>query len=286
MQLKRVVLGLALACGAALSPAQAADYVRGPATYRSVPVPAPIPVPETFRWYVRADIGIGLGQEPSINERGLVYGEDTPFDAVTPFGMSSTWFNGDFDTFFIGGVGAGIYLTPRFRADVTVDARTKADVTANQTGAYAALPAPNTVLFNTQDKTEVRAVVTLANLYWDLSQRGSGITPYVGAGFGFAVRSMDRMNETTEVLVDGVGNPLAARTWGGQDKAHQVAPAAAVMAGLSYDISPGTILDVNYRFMWMGGVDMSTRINGYNSRLNIGDSIDHQIRAGLRWNVW
>jgi opacity protein-like surface antigen len=280
MQLKSAVLGLALACCAVLPSAQAADYIRGPATYRSVPVPAPIPVPETFRWYVRADIGIGLGQEPSISERGLIYGDDpAPFDAVTPFGMSSTWFNGDFDTFFTGGIGAGIYLTPQFRADVTIDARTKADITGDHSGTYQNNNG-DTVSFTSTDKTEVRAVVSLANLYWDFGRRGAGVTPYIGAGFGFAVRSMDRMHETIES--DGV----TAQIWGGQDKAHQVAPAAAAMAGFSYDISPGTILDINYRFLWMGGVDMSTRINGYESRLKIGDSIDHQIRAGLRWNVW
>jgi len=280
MKLKLVALGVAFACLAALSPARAADLIRGPQPYRSVPVPAPIPVPETFRWYVRADIGLGLGQEPSISERGLVYGDDAaPFDATTPFGMSSTWFNGDFDTFFVGGIGAGVYLTPRLRADITVDARTKADVTGDHSGTYQNNNG-DPVSFTTTDKTEVRGVVTLANLYWDFGQRGAGITPYVGAGFGFVVRSMDRRHETTE---DESGT---TQTWSGQDKAHQVAPAAAFMAGLSYDITPGTILDINYRLMWLGSVDMSTTINGYNSRLTIGDSIDHQIRAGLRWNVW
>ena len=284
MTVKRTLLGLGLVCLAVMSsPATAADWTRGASNaYRSMYVPAPRPIPETFKWYIRADLGVGLGSEPDVSENGLQYGGGSPFEAAAPFGMSSSWFNGDFDTFLTGGVGIGMYLTPRFRADITVDARTKGDFKVNHSDSYASVNPAGVVNFTTSEQTEVRGAVTLANLYWDLTQRGSGITPYVGAGVGFVVRSIDRRHTTTEDDVGG-GGPF---TWGGQDKAHQVAPAAAAMAGLAYSVTPGTVIDINYRFTWLGGVDMSTNINAYNSRLTIGDSIDHQIRAGLRWNVW
>lgn len=282
MILKRAFLGLGLVCLAAVSsPATAADWTRGANTaYRSMYVPAPRPVPETFKWYLRADIGLGLGSEPDVSENGLLYGGGTPFEAAAPFGMSSSWFNGDFDTFFTGGVGVGLYLSPKLRADITVDARTKGDFTVNQSGSYPSINPAGVVNFTTREQVDVRNTVTLANLYWDLSQRGAGVTPYVGAGVGFVVRSVDRDHLTVE---DDGGGPT---TWGGQGKSHQLAPAAAVMAGLAYSVTPGTVIDVNYRFTWLGSVDASTNINGYQSRLTIGDSFDHQIRAGLRWNVW
>jgi opacity protein-like surface antigen len=264
-------------------PANAADWNNSVKDRRSIPVPAPIPVVEDFRWYVRADIGFGLGQEADVSENGLLYG--VPLDpSVPPFGMSSAWFNKDFDTFFTGGVGVGAYLTPRLRTDLTVDARTASDIKVDQTGTYTT--GGGNVTFHTWEKTEVRNTVTLANLYVDLSQRGSGLTPYIGAGVGFVVRSMDRRHITDE---DTNGDTVVDRTFTGSGKAHQVAFAAAAMAGLAWSISPNTVLDLNYRFMWLGPVDMSTTINGLagpNSRLSVGDSFDHQFRAGLRWNVW
>ncbi|MFM9846222.1 MAG: outer membrane protein [Hyphomicrobiaceae bacterium] len=277
------------------SPVTAADWTRGAnSAYRSMYVPAPAPVPETFKWYVRADLGMGLQHDLSISENGLLFGDTATTEAAAPFGMSSSWFNDDFDTFFVGGVGVGMYFSPRWRGDITVDARTATSADADAANSFAqfsgGVATGNTVRQTIREDTDVRNTVALANLYYDLSQRGSGVTPYIGAGFGFAVRSIDRDHLTTEVIDDGIGGLTPGNTYSGTGKAHQVAPAAAVMAGLAYSVSPGTVIDIGYRFTWIGSVDMSTRIsNGtdtYNSRLTIGDSFDHQIRAGLRWNVW
>ena len=296
MILKRAILGLGLVCLAAVSsPAAAADWTRGANTaYRNMYVPAPRPVPETFKWYLRADIGLGLQHDLSISESGLLFGDTAPTEAAAPFGMSSAWFNDDFDTFFVGGVGVGMYFTPRLRGDITVDARTATSGDAEATNSYAqfagGIATGDTVRQTIRENVDIRNTVALANLYLDLSQRGSGVTPYIGAGFGFAVRSIDREHLTTEVIDDGIGGLTPGNTYSGQGKAHQLAPAAAVMAGLAYSVSPGTVIDLSYRFTWIGSVDMSTRIsNGtdtYQSRITVGDNFDHQIRAGLRWNVW
>lgn len=297
--MKRAFLGLGLACLAAVSsPATAADWTRGANTaYRDMYVPAPRPVPETFKWYVRADIGMGLQQGLSISENGVLYGQNggvplgDPLE--TPFGMNSAWFNDDFDTFFVGGVGIGMYLSPRWRGDITVDARTATSGDAEGSYRYEIwAPGPTGTFMEgtVRENVDVRNTVTLANLYYDLSQRGSGLTPYIGAGVGFAVRSIDREHITTQVIDDGTPPPINQAGYSGSGKAHQIAPAAAVMAGFAYSVSPGTVIDVGYRFTWIGDVDMSMRVtrgtDTYQSRLTIGDSFDHQIRAGLRWNVW
>lgn len=283
MRLKHACLWAGLAVVAIAAPAQAADLDRGVIRERvGVPVPAPIPVADQFRWYVRADIGIGLGQEPDVTERGLVYGN--PADPSSPpLGISSAWFNKDFDTFFTGGAGVGLYITPRLRGDITVDARSQNDIKVDQFGSYTSA-ANNNVNFHTWEQTQVHDFVTLANLYWDLTPRGTGITPYIGVGAGFAVRSLDRRHITNEDTDgDGVRDD---NSWSGQSKSHQVAPAAAAMAGIAWDLSPGTVVDISYRFTWLGSVDMSTPLNGASSRITIGDTFDHEIRAGLRWNVW
>lgn len=292
MALKRAFLGLGLVCLAAVSsPATAADWTRGANNaYRSMYVPAPRPVPETFKWYLRADIGMGLQHDLSLSEEGMLFADNNGVPTGNPgrFGMESAWFNDDFDTFFVGGVGVGMYLSPRWRGDITVDARTATKGDADGTYRYQLLAAPaNFVDGTVHDKIDIRNTVALANLYYDMSQRGSGATPYIGVGVGFAVRSIDRDHSTVELLDDPSPNPPGFfQSYSGKGKAHQLAPAAAVTAGLAYSVSPGTVIDVNYRFTWIGSVDASTNINGYQSRLTIGDSFDHQIRAGLRWNVW
>ena len=96
---------------------------------------------------------------------------------------------------------------------------------------------------------------------------------------------MDRRHETDEEN----GAPLPPFT--GQSEKHAFVPAAAVMAGLAWSLSPDTVFDFNYRFTWMGSAEINTTIsNGvdppYTSRLKTGDSFDHQLRAGIRWNVW
>ena len=138
------------------------------------------------------------------------------------------------------------------------------------------------------DRTEVRGVTTLMNAYYDLTDRGPGFTPYIGAGVGFVVRTFRRTTSTTEETVDtGTGVPTAApRFLTGQGKGHPVAPAAALTVGTAYAFQSGVVLDFNYRYTWLGGVDAGSVINNSQSTMKIGDSQDHMLRAGFRINVW
>ena len=147
-----------------------------------------------------------------------------------------------------------------------------------------------------RDHTDVRDTLVLANLYMDLAERGSRFVPYVGVGAGIAVRNVEREHLTTETLTNLTDplNPVneGSRSFAGKGKAHQVAPAAAVTAGLAYTLSPGMVIDVNYRFAYLGQVDFTNNIEGSGSntpllsRMTIGDNYEHALRAGLRWNVW
>lgn len=295
-------LGLALAIAAGLSaPAAAGDFGYGTQGYGAgikdtapgVPVPAPVPVYETFRWYLRADVGGGWRSAPSVKQEGLTYGLT---DSKTPFSPGSSWFSSDFDTFYQAGLGAGVYLTPRLRGDITVDGTS--DSRINGEGAFAynqyqftPLPATDTGLIvrgTMTDHTSVNNTTSLVNLYYDLTDRGR-FTPYIGLGAGFVVRNVNRTHTTTETLYDpgtGTSTSYAVGTVSANKRAHLVAPAAAATAGFSYAISPGVLVDVNYRLTYLGAVDTSMQIAGQASKLTIGDTLEHSIRAGLRWNVW
>jgi opacity protein-like surface antigen len=274
--------------------AEAADFNRGSGgtkDYRyGTPVPAPIPVQETFRYYLRADLGLGIQDVRSQSERGLTYGT---LDSIAPFATNSAWFNDDYNTFVVGGLGAGIYLTPRLRSDITIDWRNASEVEASGSYAYTQftlLPAPpvatgNTVSGSVREHTTLRDTLGLVNLYWDLWDRGR-FTPYLGIAGGFALRDVDRRYTNTETIVDGVGTLVATRSVIGASKAAEVVPAAALMAGAAYALSPGVLVDLNYRFSYLGSVETTTSIGGTQSRLTIGETYEHALRAGLRWNVW
>lgn len=306
MRLTKLFLMMGLAVAVAAPTAQAADWDRGGSIKDrgGVPIPAPIPVMETFKWYLRADVGGGLvdGAAPSMSQN--LYGLDRDPAEGSTFGASSSWFSGDFDTFAVAGVGVGAYFTPRLRGDITVDMRTKGDAHIDTTYSYSADPALNggnniRVDGRTREHTEVRSPVALANLYWDLVERGSRFVPYIGVGVGFAVRNIDRDHDTTETLTN-VTNPAAptaagTRTFTGQGTGRQLAPAASATAGIAYNLSPGMVFDLSYRYTYIGEVDFNTRINfsqpinGRNfveSKLTIGDTHEHALRAGIRWNIW
>ncbi len=293
--MKRHTACLSLLLGVLVStPAIAADLDRGRGGMKDyvsgVPVPAPMPVHETFRWYLRADLGLGLHDAPPMAERGLLYGADS----LAPFGTQSSWFSGDFDTFMVGGLGAGLYLSPRFRSDVTVDWRTVSEINAVGNYAYTqvnlavAPPTPTgfTVNGNVREHVSVLNTVGLVNLYWDLLDRGR-FTPYIGIGAGFVLRDVDRQYSNTETITNtGTGVTSIRSSVSAQGKASEVAVAAAAMAGASFALTPGVLLDVNYRMTYLGSVESMTYVNGTRSLLTVGETYEHALRAGLRWNVW
>jgi hypothetical protein len=66
-------LGLAIALLSATTVAEAADWNGGSVKdgRGGILVPEPIPYAETFKWYLRADIGGGWTSAPAISEKGM-----------------------------------------------------------------------------------------------------------------------------------------------------------------------------------------------------------------------
>ena len=132
----------------------AASFIAGPAlaeepSYlgmkRGRYVPAPAPVPETFSWYVRLDVGVGITNSGA-SERGS-YGDGDGGGAFDPFFIAATtqqisWFDPSSDPYFQGGIGFGKYLSPRFRMDMTLDVKSADTVNGNATDTYVEHTAP------------------------------------------------------------------------------------------------------------------------------------------------
>lgn len=161
------------------------------------------------------------------------------------------------DTWTVG-VGLGYRFSDHIRVDVTGDYRLSSDITfADSIGAVQTGGMDSTVL--------------LANVYWDITNM-SGFTPYIGAGIGATYNRVDRLYE---------GNPPPDYEIGENNWAF----AAALMAGVSYDVSDSLKLDANYRYLWLGdgqtAFESNTGVNPF--RFKYDDLAAHEFRIGARY---
>jgi len=308
---KLTLVSLVAAASMSVS-AMAGDWNYGDGGYKgglrgaAVPVPAPVPIPEyTASWYFRGDIGLGFGNSPKVEESGLTYGLNdspgTPTTGPVPFGYGgneflSAFLNKDFDTSSTYGVGVGYYWSPRFRTDVTVDMRSQVQANLNGSyrynahdyvtnpGFYSATVPTVQVDGTVADQTMLRSGVVLLNAYYDIGQYGS-FKPYVGLGLGFSYNEIERQNRTTESVCTLGTGACTQRAYGNSSKDQSVTLAVATMVGLTYDISKSTKVDLNYRYLYTGAVEGNLEVNGRNSSVRFGDQSEHQIRAGLRWDL-
>ena len=267
-------LSLALALGAGVLPtAHAADFGATPIYANGInsaptPVPAPIPVPVYEpEWYFRADFAAGFGSQPSITPTG------TPFAGGAP-GLNPSWLSESFEPSFTGGVGVGYVWSANFRTDFTVDLHSL--MHANFDGSQTYTSGGTTHTLTVDDEIRLMSTILLWNGYYDI-RTGTAFTPYLGGGLGFAVNQLTRASNSADT---GPTGPF--------DVSHRVTHvdfAGAAMAGVTYDINSFVSLDVNYRFLYIGGIDTELRVNGISSDVSVGSIMENQIRAGLRFYV-
>ena len=64
--------------------------------------------------------------------------------------------------------------------------------------------------------------------------------------------------------------------------------AAALMAGASFSFSHSSAIDVNYRALFLDGGSVTATLTGpaETSKATLGDVWEHQVRVGLRFNIW
>ncbi len=276
------------------------DYYSGAGgmkDYGGTPVPAPIPVPLYDPvWYLRADLGFGFGDGPSASENGMVFGEQAgDYEAVHTFGVDQHSVESDFDQAVIFGVGVGFRWSDSFRMDVTGESRRSQTVKIIDQSSERLVPNTNvyggTVKSETDDRSLLKGGVVMFNGYYDMATHWGGFTPYIGGGLGFAVTDIERRNENRETVryrASATGNVL-------RDDLHEpsihsattteLSFAAMATVGGTYKLSDITDLDLNYRYMYIDGVSSSLNVNGHTSKLEIDGTSDHQIRAGVRFNI-
>lgn len=172
-------------------------------------------------WYLRADGGYLL---PDVSGT-----RTTLLPAPLPFsGGASGW--------SVGG-GLGYRFTPWLRAEAEVSF-------FDLGGAGGPFGVP-----------QVRSTAAFLNAYWDVISLG-GFTPYLGAGIGYGVTSVDA----------GVFPGGSSNSWN---------LAWSLMAGIAYEVLPGLDLDLGYRYVDFGAPDVAgVAFHGISAQ---------EIRLGLRY---
>jgi opacity protein-like surface antigen len=204
-------------------------------------------------WYVRADGGYSVFDEPEMTEAGIY--------SLTDENIDSTWSAG-------GGIGR--YFGNGFRADVTWDHRFEADAKGNLPDHQATLEGVR--------HFGIESDVFLANMYYDLDA-GSRFTPYVGVGLGFT------RNKTTEGTVESCQCTTASIASGSETHV-----AGAAMAGVQFKLRERLSLDMGYRFLYLGSVETGAIVHtGGGTTVaedpTVEDIHAHEFRFGMRYDI-
>jgi opacity protein-like surface antigen len=192
------------------------------------PPPMMAPVPDFGGgWYLRGDIGVA---QQSVGRITNV------LDATA---TSVTTLTKDFSGAGFVGIGVGYQFNSWLRFDVTGEYR--AGSTFRGLQVYTPEPASPTGI-GTDDYTATKSEwVGLANVYFDLGT-WSGVTPFVGAGVGFAHNVISNFRD---VNVPTAGVAFA-------NTGSKTNFAWAVQAGVAYQVTPRTTIEFAYRYLNLG----------------------------------
>ena len=274
---------VALACVSILAaPANAADLGNYGGSVKDSYAPAPMAA--AGNCYIRGDAGYSLSGDPDVtwpvnndvitfDANGVVtnYTSTHVTDQVANVSLQNTWL-------IEGGVGCGSG-SRGFRGEIMLGVRGDRDlegVPGDYTRTEIHAAAPPVVDPHIEDPlhTSLTSYTLMLNGYKDLGNFG-GFTPYVGAGIGVAYHIVDDVYFT--------GNPnLVNQIHGDRD----IAFAWSLMAGVGYQLSQNTVLDLGYRYIDLGKAtsERSDSAGFVNPRVNIDDIDAHEFKVGLRYH--
>lgn len=269
---RAVAFGLAAGCLAGVAPAIAADVLP------ELPSMEPEkPLLAGGGWYLRGDVGVGLGLRGARNAIPLAYaapGGITPVDAAIA--------RARIDHGWSAGGGVGYRIGPSLRVDVTATALSGvrlhgvgvddafASGVSRSVGHYSA---------------GTRSNVALANVYWDILN-WNGLTPYVGAGVGVAWNRLYRVSRFEQAQPLAPATDMIAARHGSHSSA-----AFALYAGLAYEIAPGVSADLGYRYMRLGNANSGRAICDDSfacaaaTPLRVKTLESHEVTLGVRWEL-
>lgn len=235
---------------------QAADMA--PVLRASAPTVEPV---ATGGWYLRGDIGLGTQTASRWH-----------YNPNPPTGITTATYQHTLSSTMFIGAGIGYAFNSWFRADATLEYRSGGRFTGRD---ILAGPGGN---FENVLHSNMSSLVAMLNGYIDLGTWW-GITPYVGAGVGYA---WNRLSPTFDTgVVVGVGAASGVINGGTMGNF-----AWSLMAGMAWDVSASTKIELGYRYLNMGHFRSgapcplcTTAVVNYQIR----DVVAHDIKIGLRY---
>lgn len=268
---------LVLAAAAAM-PVSAADLggPRGGSIKDGYVAPMPMSAP-AGPCYFRGDVGYSWSQAPTVkwpvhNLDNTTVPATTTFvtDEVSNVSLDNTWLAE-------AGVGCSFGGSRGWRVEGMLGYHGKRDLIGEP--GYFEVTNPGPVVDPYGGSTDpmhssIKTYTAMINAYKDLGNFG-GFVPYVGAGVGIAYNMMDGVYFT--------GNPNLTNTIHGKN---DISLAWALMAGVGYQLSERTILDVGYRYINMGSASSERHDNAgfVNPRVTVDDIAAHEVKVGLRYH--
>ncbi|MCU0733618.1 MAG: acyloxyacyl hydrolase [Hyphomonas sp.] len=225
-------------------------------------VHAPPPLDVGSGFYLRGDVGAGLYTHDRIDTRPALLGLRTVDSSIE-------------GTAFVG-VGAGYQFNSWLRADATIEYRMPSKHSHTDTYGTHVNPAFVGAGGGNYISGKIGGFVGLANAYVDLGT-WHRITPFIGAGIGFASLSMTNTRDVNVVNGASVGGPNRTTT----------RMAWAVHAGLGYDLTTNLKAEVAYRYLHLGDVYSGSVTCGTPGscpyRVKISGLNSHDVKFGLRY---
>jgi opacity protein-like surface antigen len=265
----------ALASLALTAPAHAADLF-GAAPPATIPASeAPTAIEIGSNWYLRGEVGASFEDGPTASiSPALAATAGAP---AVPLAVA-TWGGGS-RTNAAAGLGFGYRFSDYLRLDATWDYSTGPGV--NRSTSFACTPigidAPG--VCSGAMNLRQHANTFLANAYVDLGN-WSGLTPYLGGGIGLGVNTT-QMNVNYSESASGLGLP--AETWTGAINSTTYGVAWALMAGLSYQLTPSVAIDLGYRYL--NGGPTRTFVDPLTGTALRQRYVSQQVLVGVRYLI-
>ncbi len=235
--------GIALAAGGLAS---AADLPPAPR------LPPPAPVVEDFGgWYLRGDVGLGVAAaRPDLQNEPDPISTGVSSDFLSPY-ASESFNNTTLSPSSMFDFGVGYRFNNWFRMDGTLEYRGGARLQSLYTLTDPASPVFGGPLqyadfFN----ADVSSVVGLVNGYVDLGNYW-GVTPFVGAGVGFADNMLSGFTDQGFGYAS-FGSLGSSGSY--LDNGSKTSFAWALMAGLDFDVTRNLRLELGYRYLNYGSI--------------------------------
>ncbi|MGE3148328.1 MAG: outer membrane protein [Pseudorhodoplanes sp.] len=230
-----------------------------PPVYAAPPAPS-VSVQEFQGWYLRGDIGVTQQQVKSIDNALFAGASGFTFLDEPSFGTGMMF-----------GIGVGYQMNDWMRFDVTAEYRGKTEF-------HALDSFNNGGVVNTNDYTaNKREWLVLANAYVDFGTFWC-VTPFVGVGVGVVDTTISNYRDRNDIANGG----------GWASSASKQNIAWALHAGLSYKVTNNFVVELGYRYLYLGDATTGDTINFdgtnfVNNPTTFKDITSHDLKLGLRW---